>query len=196
MRLPVCNFDIESDMLCPNCQSKLDRGEITGFDIQFSKWLLEKEKTHPNLESLTLRKATQTENRLILIVNKNDKETLLAEEDLMKEIEDQYGDVVIIEGAPKLRKIVREFITPAIEVGVNSLWSPDGTKESIVMLREEDRSRIKFSTGELREIISAIMGESVLFEYQDDRVKREHEIKIEDPDAFDEKMKEVSERRF
>jgi len=183
-------------MLCPNCQSKLDRGEITGFDIQFSKWLLEKEKTHPNLESLTLRKATQTENRLILIVNKNDKETLLAEEDLMKEIEDQYGDVVIIEGAPKLRKIVREFITPAIEVGVNSLWSPDGTKESIVMLREEDRSRIKFSTGELREIISAIMGESVLFEYQDDRVKREHEIKIEDPDAFDEKMKEVSERRF
>ncbi len=57
MRLPVCNFDIESDMLCPNCQAKLDRGEITEFDIQFSKWLLEKEKQYPSLDGLTLRKA-------------------------------------------------------------------------------------------------------------------------------------------
>ena len=35
MRLPVCNFDLESDMLCTNCQARLDRGEITPFDITF-----------------------------------------------------------------------------------------------------------------------------------------------------------------
>jgi hypothetical protein len=40
MRLPVCNFDLESDMLCTNCQARLDRGEITSFDVEFSKWLL------------------------------------------------------------------------------------------------------------------------------------------------------------
>jgi hypothetical protein len=183
-------------MLCPNCQAKLDRGEITGFDIQFSKWLLEKEKTYPSLDSLALRKAARAGDRLILVVNKKNKDFLLAEEALMQEIAEQYGEVIIVEGAPKLRRIVREFITPAIEVGVNSLWLPDGTKESIIMLREEDRERIKFSQEELREIISAIMGESVLFEYQDDRVKREHEITIDEPDAFDEKMKELGERRF
>jgi len=181
-------------MLCPNCQAKLDRGEITGFDIQFSKWLLEKEKQYPSLDSLTLRRATKSGERLILIVNKKNKETLLADEALMQELRDQYGEIIIIEGAPKLRRIVREFIAPANEVGVNSLWSPDGTKESIVMLREEDRERIKFDKDELREIISAIMGESVLFEYQDDRRKQEPEI--EEPDEFDEKMKAIGERRF
>ena len=194
MRLPVCNFDIESDMLCPNCQAKLDRGEITGFDIQFSKWLLEKEKQYPSLDGLTLRKAATAGSRLILVVNKKNKEILLAEESLMQEITDEYGELIIIEGAPKLRRIVREFITPASEVGVNSLWSPDGTKENIVMLREEDRERIKYSNDELREIISAIMGESVLFEYQDDRRKPEQDN--EEPDAFDEKMKDLTERRF
>ena len=194
MRLPVCNFDIESDMLCPNCQAKLDRGEITGFDIQFSKWLLEKEKQYPILDGLTLRKAATAGSRLILVVNKKNKEILLAEESLMQEITDEYGELIIIEGAPKLRRIVREFITPASEVGVNSLWSPDGTKENIVMLREEDRERIKYSNDELREIISAIMGESVLFEYQDDRRKPEQDN--EEPDAFDEKMKDLTERRF
>ncbi len=182
-------------MLCPNCQAKLDRGEITGFDIQFSKWLLEKEKQYPSLDGLTLRKAATAGNRLILVVNKKNKEILLAEETLMQEMTDEYGEIIIIEGAPKLRRIVREFITPANEVGVNSLWSPDGTKENIVMLREEDRERIKYDNDELKEIISAIMGESVLFEYQDDRRKPEHDDS-EEPDEFDEKMKALSERRF
>jgi transcription antitermination factor NusA-like protein len=183
-------------MLCPNCQAKLDRGEITGFDIQFSKWILGKESQYPSLEGLTLRKAAKADSRLILVVNKKNKELLLAEEVLMQEITNEYGEVIIIEGAPKLRRIVREFIAPANEVGVNSLWSPDGTKESIVMLREEDRERIPYSKDDLRIIISAIMGESVLFEYQDDRVKREHEIEVEEPDEFDEKMKALGERRF
>lgn len=194
MRLPVCNFDIESDMLCPNCQAKLDRGEITEFDIQFSKWLLEKEKTYPSLDNLALRKAARAGNRLILVVSKKNKDPLLAEEALMQEITDEYGEVIVIEGAPKLRRIVKEFIAPANEVGVNSLWSADGTKENIVMLREEDRERIKYDNDELREIISAIMGESVLFEYQDDRRHKKEEI--ETPDEFDERMKELSERRF
>jgi len=194
MRLPVCNFDIESDMLCPNCQAKLDRGEITGFDIQFSKWLLEKEKQYPSLDDLTLRKAAMAGTNLILVVNKNNKELLLGEEALIQELIEEFGELIIIEGAPKLRRIVREFIAPANEVGVNSLWLPEGTKENIVMLREEDRARIKYTKEELRVIVSAIMGESVLFEYQDDR--RNQEETIERPDEFDEKMKEIGERRF
>lgn len=194
MRLPVCNFDIESDMLCPNCQAKLDRGEITGFDVQFSKWLLEKEKQYPSLDDLTLRKAAMAGTNLILVVNKNNKELLLGEETLIQELIQEFGEPIIIEGAPKLRRIVREFIAPASEIGVNSLWLPEGTKENIVMLREEDRDRIKYTKEELRVIVSAIMGESVLFEYQDDR--RHQEETIETPDEFDEKMKEIGERRF
>jgi hypothetical protein len=183
-------------MLCPNCQAKLDRGEITGFDIQLSKWFLEREKQYPSLDALTLKRAARTEKNLILIVNKKNKELLLNEDALIQELTEEYGEPIIIEGTPKLRRIVREFIAPAIEVGVNSLYLPDGAKESVVMLREEDRERIKYSKDELREIISAIMGESVLFEYQDDRVKREHEITIEEPDEFDEKMQELGKRRF
>lgn len=191
MRLPVCNFDLESDMLCTNCQARLDRGEITHFDVEFSKWLLEKEKQHPNLENLHLLRASNAANHLILVVKKNSKELLLSDEPLIDELKDRYGTLVVIEGPVKLRKIVREFIQPAIEVGVNSLYSADGTKESIIMLRGEDRERIKYTTDELRSIVSSIMGESVLFEYQEDRLKTETQ---DQPDEFDKKMKELSGR--
>ena len=193
MRLPVCNFDLESDMLCINCQAKLDRGEITSFDIEFSKWLLEREKDHPNLENLTLQRATRIEGRLILIVKKKEKDLFLAEEALVDELTEKFGEVMVVEGPPKLRRVVREFIHPASEVGVNSLYLPDGSKENIVMLREEDRKRIQYSSGDLRMIVSGIMGESVLFEYQDDRLTAEKEE--EAPDEFDQRMEKLSQRR-
>jgi transcription antitermination factor NusA-like protein len=194
MRLPVCNFDLESDMLCTSCQAKLDRGEITSFDIEFSKWLLEREKDHPNIENLTLQRATRIEGRLILVVKKKGKDLFLAEEALVNELTEKFGEVMVVEGPPKLRRVVREFIHPASEVGVNSLYLPDGSKENIVMLREEDRERIQYSNADLRMIVSGIMGESVLFEYQEDRVKAE--IEEEAPDEFDQRMDELSQRRF
>ncbi len=178
-------------MLCTNCQARLDRGEITPFDIEFSKWLLEREKDHPTLENFHLLRASKAANRLILVVKRNTGNFLSSDDSLVEEIEEQFGELIIIEGPAKLRKVVREFIQPAIEVGVNSLYSPDGTKESIIMLREEDRERIKFNTNELRAIVSAIMRQSVLFEYQEERIRQTQE---KDPDEFDKRMKEMSDR--
>jgi len=193
MRLPVCNFDLESDMLCPNCQARLDRGEITQFDIEFSKWMLDREKEYPNLENLSFLKAAKVGTRLILVVKKKNKELLLSEDSLIQELTDQFGELIILEGPAKLRTVIREFIFPAIEIGVNNLYSADGTKESIVMLREEGKERIKYSKDELRSIISAIMGESVFFEYQDDRKKQVQEEEIKD--EFEQRMKELEDQR-
>jgi len=191
MRLPVCNFDIESDMLCTNCQARLDRGEITEFDVEFSKWLFEREKEHPNLQDFHLLRACKAANRLILVVKKNTGYSLLSDESLVQEMKEQFGELIVIEGPVKLRRVVREFIQPAIEVGVNNLYSADGTKESIIMLREEDRERIIYSTDELRSIVSSVMGESVLFEYQDEGKKGKKE---KEPDEFDKRMREMSEK--
>ena len=91
MRLPVCNFDLESDMLCTNCQARLDRGEITHFDIEFSKWLLEREKQHPNLEDFQLLRASKAGTRLILVVKKNTGNYLLSDEPLVQEIRNMFG---------------------------------------------------------------------------------------------------------
>ena len=180
-------------MLCTSCQAKLDRGEITAFDIELSKWLLEREKDYPTLDDFTLLRATRIEGRLILIVKKKGKDLFLGEKTLIDELSEKFGEIMVVEGPPKLRRIVREFINPANEVGVNSLYLPDGSKESIVMLRGEDRLRIKYSVEELRVIVSAIMGESVRFQYQEDQSKKEDED--ETPDEFDQRMEELGQRR-
>lgn len=189
MKLPVCVFDIESDMLCTSCQERLDRGDITDFDVEFSTWMLNKSKEYPALEDLTLLRAIKSDGRLILVVKKKHKESLLAVEGFKNELVDMYGELMIFESPIKLRKIVRTLIEPALEVGVNSLYLPGGTKESIVMLKPEDRDRIMYSKDDLRKIVSAVVGESVLFQYQDERIEKEEDSGDE---IFEEKMREFA----
>lgn len=192
MKIPVCRFDLESDTLCPNCQERFDKGKITSFDIEFCKWLLEKEKDYSALEDLNLQRAIKVADRIILVVKKRTKNALLSAEELISAITEAFGEVVVIEGPIKLRKIVRTFIDPAVEVGVNSLHMPGGYRESIVILRADDKERIPYTTAQLKEIVSAIMGEKVLFEYDDERLEKDDDA-IED--EFDESMRKLSERR-
>ncbi len=191
MRLPVCVFDIESEMLCPSCQDRLDSGQITGFDIEFSKWILEKAKTYPDLEDLTLLRAIKTDELLILVVKRKNREILTDNKELLDEIVESFGNVLVVEGPAKLRTIVRNLIYPAIEVGVNSLFLPNGIKENIVILKPEDRPRIKYSNEELRVITSAVTGESAIFQYQDERTPKEE---ASDTDEYGEKLKGFSGR--
>ena len=191
MRLPVCVFDLESDMLCPNCQERLDIGEIADFDIEFSKWILERAKDYPGIDSIVIKRAIKTADRLILIVKKRTRDVLLSTEGLVNEINEIYGSVMVFEAPIKLRNIIRTIIHPAIEVGVNSLFLPTGVKESIVMLRPDDRERISHTKEQLRNIVSSVVGESVLFQYQDEDTEQEEN----EPDEFDERMMEFGKRR-
>ncbi len=190
MKLPVCIIDLESDFLCPSCQDKLDRGAISEFDIEFSKWILERAKEYPELDRLNLLRAIRLDDRLVLVVKKS-REILLENEDLMNELKELYGEVLILDGPAKVRTVVRKLIAPAIEVGINSLYLPDGTKESIVMLKTEDRGRIPYSKEELRQIVSAVTGESVLFEYQDER---KEQLREDVPDELGKRLRGLPRR--
>ncbi|MFW9953757.1 MAG: hypothetical protein ACFFD3_04310 [Candidatus Thorarchaeota archaeon] len=189
MRLPICVFDLESDMLCPSCQDRFDSGELSEFDIEFSKWLLANGKDSVHADRIDLLRALRFKDLLVLVVKKKSVTALTDDDELMAKIREIYGEILIVEGPAKLRTIVRELIAPAIEVGVNTLYLPNGFKESIVMLRPQDRERIKYSKEQLKAIASAVANESILFQYQDERVAREDQTEGDD---FGDKLREFS----
>lgn len=192
MNLPVCFADLESGVLCPGCQKNLDSGRITQFDVDFSKWILTRQEEFPAIEDLTLFRALSVSGRLILVVNRKSRDALSSVPDLIEEMKRVYMEVVILERPTILRRLVRELIHPAIETGVNSLHLPDGSRENIVMLRPEDRPRIPYSLEDLRQIVSTVLEEQVLFQYQEGAVPKKARATSDD---FDEKMKDFSQRQ-
>ncbi len=192
MRLPVCVADLESGALCSSCQEKLDKGLITQFDVDFSKYVLTRQEQFPPIEGITLFRALNVSDKLILVVNKKSKDVLLSLPDFVEEMKAAYGEVVILERPITLRKLVRDFVYPAIESGVNSLYLPDGSRENIVMLRTEDKARIRYSLEELRQIVSAVMEEQAIFQYQEEGIPQKPKAA---PDDFDQKMKTFAQRQ-
>jgi len=192
MHLPVCVADLDSDILCSDCQKKLDSGQITQFDVDFSKWILTRQEQFPAIEDLTLFGALNVSSRLVLVVNKKGRDILLSLPDLLEELRATYGEVVILERPANLRKLVRELIHPAIETGVNSLYLPDGSRENVVMLRAEDRPRIGYSLEDLRRIVTAVMEEQAIFQYQEEGTPKKSKAPSDD---FEQRMKDFTRRQ-
>ncbi|MEM2141735.1 MAG: hypothetical protein QXS20_05170 [Candidatus Thorarchaeota archaeon] len=189
MKLPVCIFDLESDMLCPSCQSRLDNRQIAEFDIEFSRWMLDRSSRYAGLESLILARAIRLDQRIVLVVKKHGKELLESADGLLEEIRHYFGEPIIFEIPITLRSLVRQMVHPATEIGFNTLYLPDGTRETKVVLRSEDQPRIVYSLSEMKVIASSIMGEPVLFEYQSAN-SRSHAVSQSD-NLMDLKMREL-----
>jgi nitrate reductase NapAB chaperone NapD len=154
--------------------------------------MLLKQEQFPPIEDVTLFRALRVSSKLILVVNKKSRDALLSLPDLVEEMKAAYGAVVILERPTTLRKLVRDLVHPAIEAGVNSLYLPDGSRENIVVLRAEDKPRIAYSLEELRQIVSAVMEEQAIFQYQEEGIPQKPKAASDD---FDRRMKDFSQRR-
>jgi transcription antitermination factor NusA-like protein len=74
----VCNFCLKSGILCPKCQSKLNKGEISKTDLEIGQLLLSLESSYPPLQEINFHKAVETDGILALIVGKGDVTKLLS----------------------------------------------------------------------------------------------------------------------
>ena len=90
--LPADKTCIKSGFLCTNCQARLDTGEITEFEIDLAKDLLqleEEEEQFSFLRNISFYKAIDYEDVVIIVVGKKDK--LKITSDLINWIKEKEG---------------------------------------------------------------------------------------------------------
>ena len=54
MKLPICGFDAKNAILCPQCEGKVESGELTQADVDASIVLAKVAKTNNEIENFTL----------------------------------------------------------------------------------------------------------------------------------------------
>ena len=167
--LPADKTCINSGFLCTNCQTRLDAGEISEFEIDLAKDLLrleEQEEKFSFLRDISFYKAIDYEDLVILVVGKYDKLKITPE--LITWVKETYeiDELIFIEKTNKPRPVVEALIAPNKLVSLNEIFLATGDIQFRAVLWEDDREKLLFTKEELEELISELTGNIIRVEFQ------------------------------
>lgn len=169
MRTELCSFCLKSGILCQKCSAKVKSGEITELDLKIARLLLSLEGKYPSLQNVSFYKAVGVGKTLAVIVGHGDVPRLLGYGGkIIKAIgEETRKSVRVLEYGVDDRKFLEDLFMPLSILTINTIWLPDGTTETRVILKRKRGSQLPFDLKALKEIASKVRKMSLRVEFAD-----------------------------
>jgi transcription antitermination factor NusA-like protein len=161
MKAPICNVCLKSDVLCSNCEEKLENGEITDLEIRVSRILKELSNEYGSLRDSEIKHVYDTENVLVIVTAEGDGAKVVGRGgEIVKEIADEVDKSIrVVEASQEDREVIKGLLSPAEIQSINTVFKPDGQSQKVVV-SEEYEGKINLSVDELEKLISDITGTS------------------------------------
>jgi transcription antitermination factor NusA-like protein len=156
-------------MLCQKCSAKVKAGEISEVDLKIARLLLSLEDKYPSLQNVCFYKAVDVEKTLAIIVGHGDVPKLLGYSGkIVKTIGDETGkNVKVLENGVDDRKFLEDLFIPFSILTINTIWLPDGTTETRVILKRKRGAQMPYDLKALKEIASKVRKMSLRVEVAD-----------------------------
>jgi len=169
MKTELCSFCLKSGILCQKCSAKVKAGEISDLDLKIARLLLSLEDKYPTLQTLCFYKAVDVEKTLAIIVGHGDVPKLLGYSGkIVKAISDETNkNVKVLEYGVDDRKFLEDLFIPFSILTINTIWLPDGTTETRVILKRKRGTQLPFDLKALKEIASKVRKMSLRVEIAD-----------------------------
>ena len=169
MKTELCSFCLKSGILCQKCSAKVKSGEISQIDLKIARLLLSLEEKYPSLQSVCFYKAIEVEKTLAIIVGHGDVPRLLGYSGkIIKALGDETGkNVRVLENGVDDRKFLEDLFIPFSILTINTIWLPDGTTETRVILKRKRGAQLPFDLKALKEIASKVRKMSLRVEIAD-----------------------------
>jgi transcription antitermination factor NusA-like protein len=169
VKTELCSFCLKSGILCQKCSAKVKAGEISELDLKIARLLLSMEEKYPSLQNVCFYKAVDVNRTLAIIVGHGDVPRLLAYGGkIIKALGEETGKSVrILEYGVDDRKFLEDLFTPLSILTINTIWLPDGTTETRVILKKRRGSHVPFDSKALKEIARKVRKMSLRVEFAD-----------------------------
>lgn len=168
MKTELCSFCLKSGILCQKCSAKVKAGEITELDLKIARLLQSLKEKYPSLQNVTFYKAVDVGKTLAIIVGHGDIPRLLGYGGkIVKSLGDETGKSVrILEYGIDDRKFLEDLFIPFSILTINTIWLPDGTTETRVILKKKG-AQMPFDLKALKQIAYKIRKMSLRVEFAD-----------------------------
>lgn len=165
----LCSFCLKSGILCQKCLAKLKSGEISELDLKIARSLLALEQKYPSLQNVHFHRAVDADRTLGIIVGPGDVPRLLGYGGkIVKALSEETGkNIRVLEYGGDDRKFLEDLFAPMNIVTINTIWLPDGSMETRVILRRRHGMRSSFDAKALKEIASKVRKMTLRVEFAD-----------------------------
>ena len=156
-------------MLCLKCSAKVKAGEITDLDLRIARLLLSLEEKYPALQNVCFYKAVDVNRTMAVLVGHGDVPRMLGYGGkIVRALSDETGKSVrILEQGVDDRKFLEDLFTPLNILTINTIWLPDGTTETRVILKRKRGPQSTFDQAALKEIAQRFRKMSLRIEFAD-----------------------------
>ena len=163
----ICYFCLKSGILCSKCQEKVKSGKVTELDLKVARLFFSLESSYPLLQDVYFYRAVEAGNLLAIIVGKADMARILSYGGkIIKEIGKETGKSIrVLEYGVDDRKFLEDLFAPLSIVTINTIWLPDGSTETRVILKKGERRLLRINTVALKEIAQKVRGITIRVEF-------------------------------
>lgn len=142
---------------------------MTELDLNIARLLLSLEETYPSLQNVYFHKAVDAGKTLAIIVGKGDAPRLLGQGGkIIRTLGEKTGkNIRVLEHGVDDRKFLEDLFAPFSIVTINTIWLPDGTTETRVILRRKGGRMRGFDVESLKNIAQKIRGMTLRVEFAD-----------------------------
>ena len=138
-------------------------------DLKVARLLLSLEGKYPSLQNVCFYKAVDVSRTLAVIVGHGDVPRLLGYGGkIVKAIADETGKSVrVLEYGVDDRKFLEDLFLPLSILTINTIWLPDGTTETRVILKRKRGAQMPFDLQALKDIACKVRKMSLRVEFAD-----------------------------
>jgi len=165
----LCSFCLKSGILCQKCSDKLKSGDVSELDLKIARLLLSLEQKYPSLQNVYFHGTVDSGKTLAVIVGLGDVPRLLGfGGKIIRALSEETGKSIrILEYGVDDRKFLEDLFAPLSILTINTIWLPDGTTETRVILRKRHGSQPPFDVKALKEIARKVRNMTLRVEFTD-----------------------------
>ena len=168
MQVPICIFDAKNSVLCPQCESKLESGQLTKADVDASMKLAKLAKSIPEIDKFSLNSCRQIGLNHIMYLSRTDIEATRKSRTLYRALSGEFtGKLWLVESEASDRKFIEDLFFPTKILSINAVWAPGGLQKTKVIVSGKWTSRFPIDIAQVQNIVKELRQLDIVIEFEE-----------------------------
>ena len=167
MIFPICGFDAKNAVLCPQCEAKVETGDLTKADVEASITLAKIAKLNKEIENFSLYSCREFQGNYIIALAKNDIMTIRQSRTLYRLLQDQFKEKIwLVEAEETDKKFIEDLFFPTKILAINSVWA-GGIQKTKAVVSGKWTPKFPIDTKKVIEIVKNARNLDIEIEFED-----------------------------